>query len=356
MKILLFADLHLHQYQQFAEPTPTGRNSRLQHGLDVIAQAADICREHSVDVCIFAGDLMHSWRTVDVESYTAAWGALFHLADECSYLVLLAGNHDQYDRPGTITTLSPMHLFASIEDTPRVTAFEDFDRGVISIAFCPFTADEDRFRMFSRNLPTTGVDFFVFHQPIKQALLPGTNLELGKGVDLQDLPLDKVRLCIGGDIHRRQWLGSKCLYLGSPLQLDFSDVGQQKGFTLIDTTDWIPTLIESNAPKFYSYGTAAEFIGVFTSTRCPDPSKDFLRVTCRTKEEAREIKQTWPRVQVLMEREDQHPEQRMKPDLSDQQVIAEYAQRFHGELEPRRLTREGLAYLDPNTTGDRQDG
>ena len=78
-------------------------------------------------------------------------------------------------------------------------------------------------------------------------------------VGLKDLPLDKTKHCIAGDFHKRQFLAEgKFHYLGSPLQLSFSERGDRKCFTLIHD-DWTIEEIETDAPRFYQFDSVAEF-------------------------------------------------------------------------------------------------
>jgi DNA repair exonuclease SbcCD nuclease subunit len=333
MKILLFSDLHVQKYEQFATILPNGRNSRLQDCLDIIKQASDICLKERVQYTIFAGDLFDSWRSLDVETLVLTYKAMGGLAMSCESLFLLKGNHDCYDSAGNITILDIFDYATPITE-PQVRFM-----GGITIAFQPYTNNEDNFKEFVKHLPD-GVDLFIFHQPFKEAVLPGSNLLLNKGMSLDELPHKRVKLCIGGDIHKWQLLRRNIIYLGSPLQLDFSESEEQKGFTLLDTDTWNVRFIPTIAPKFYTF-TALQFKHV---NRFFDIDKDFIRVTCTTQEEAKQLKQEYPRIQTTVLEKFEF-KQRIKEGINDEDLLEEYVKRTAKDLGQDRLIQQGIQFL-----------
>jgi DNA repair exonuclease SbcCD nuclease subunit len=297
----------------------------------------DLCEEMQIDYVCFLGDLYESWRLLDVDVINATTEGLIYIRNRCRNMYLLCGNHDQYSRRGDIVTPAPFSSFCDIIVEPTIRS----DLGLtepLKVAFQPFTYNHDLFRRSVQDMEP--VDLFLFHQPLAEAELPGSSMILGKGLSVNDLPLNKVRLCIGADIHKRQRLHDKVLYVGSPMQLDFGDRGEKRGFTFIDTEDWVPKFIESDAPKFFEFKSADEF------WECTDliVDKDFVRVTC-SPDEGRKIIDLHPLTQIIPLKQEVEYKQRLQQNLTDTQVVETFADKFRGNLDKEKLVLTGLQFL-----------
>jgi DNA repair exonuclease SbcCD nuclease subunit len=337
VKLLLFSDLHAANHQQFSKILPNGRNSRLQDCLNVIDKVAEVCQDEEVEVVLFLGDIFEDWRRLDADVFQLVFKRFSRLRKWCDYLYILAGNHDQYNKAGDITSIAAFSELAQVVDHQWVTSIED-----LRIAFQPASEDIELVRSFSKSLPD--IDLYCFHLGLKEAVTGTNNLQGFGKYSLTDLPTEKAKLCLGGDFHKRQKVAENVYYLGSPLQLNFGEAGQEKGLTLLDTTTWELKLIPTDAPEFYHFKSAADFWQKSSQIK---PHKDFIRVAC-TKEQGEQIQNTFPNVQVEQVSTTAYAP-RMKSSLNDEEVVREYTKRFHGELDEERLTKTGLRFL----TGDK---
>lgn len=339
MKILLFADLHLDNHQPFHTILPSGRNSRLQDGLNVLSEICEYTAWNDIDYVIFAGDLFENWRTLDVDVLNGACLEISQIREACNDLYLLVGNHDQYSNSGDIITIIPFNYYCKIIDRPATINLKD-----VRVFFIPFQYDLNKFKQACDNMEICA-DLMIFHQPIKEAILPGSNLPLNKGVSLSDLCSEKFKLCIGGDIHKRQMLGDNVYYLGSPMQLDFSEANEKKGFSILDTDTWDLQFHEiTSTPKFYSFPSSYDFLIKKHEIR---GEMDFVRVRC-TKEEAEVIRQYVDNLQVVPLIPEIRRVQRIKEGTSDTDLLREYIKLNKGVLDEERLYELGVGFL----TGD----
>lgn len=245
---VIFSDLHAHDYRLFNSVDESGVSAR------VILQA-EVLRAVTGGTCdapitsFFLGDLFHLKNHIDVSVYnTIAWSC------EQSKIFLLAGNHDQYDKNGNITTFgafNPTVAQSFISYSIRSTVEEE-----ISIVAIPYCSDLDKFKA-TLGLAMMNKPKIVFiHQMVNEVKLPhGTGLLKG-GLSVSDLP--KNILIISGHVHVPQDVssgtGSHVRYIGAVMPQSFADEGVPGTFYTCIVDDWrigIHTYY-LNVPRFYT--------------------------------------------------------------------------------------------------------
>jgi len=340
MKVVIFSDLHAHQHEQFARTLPGGRNSRFQNILNVLEQIRVFCAEQEVDMIFFLGDLFHSRTKVDVDVFSATWLAMKALSESVRKTYILMGNHDSYNKVGSIHSLEPFREFATVVDQPIIDSFED-----LRFAMHPFTTDIAAWKDFVAMLPSN-LDFFFAHQGLSEAVVGAFDISIKAEVGYSDLPHTKARWCLMGHYHKHQMLGDakRAGYIGSPLQHNMGERTEEKGFVYFPGIEGF-NFIRTTAPRFEIFEDFDSF-GALAFVGGIDPSRDFIRVKC-SESEAREIKETWPRVQVEIVKEDREEERRIDPAAlaSDQTLLNSYIEQASSELAPERLLSLGLELL-----------
>jgi DNA repair exonuclease SbcCD nuclease subunit len=334
-KILLFSDLHLHNWPQFSHTDPeTGLNSRLVDQLTVLAQIRDVCEKEDIDALIFLGDLFHSRTKIDVDVLWAAHESCYQLSKAVPEFYILVGNHDQSTRDGSIHSLDGFRYFANVIDEPKKLTVADHWAGY----FHPFTTDFDAFRKFCASIPPGEKNLFFGHQGISEA-----------DVSVKDLPSDRCRYVFMGHYHKHQWVRDNVAYIGSPLQLDFGERTEQKGFLILDSDVPAPRNVEfrfSKAPKFKLYEDADKFYTDLKNDRL-DPKRDFVRVHGQAKD-IRNIQQDHPRIQVVQAAVPYEHPSRIDPAMtaSDKALLSAYIEgASDGTLSKDRLLQMGLDLL-----------
>jgi exonuclease SbcD len=249
-----------------------GRDRSHEHEA-VLSELVGFADEHRVDLTLVAGDVF------DTASPTASaekivWRALLDLA-EVSPVVVVAGNHDN---PARLDAVAPLLERSGITvlGAPRppesggVVALDDLGARV---ALLPFVSSrsivkvedimgsdpdehaglyEDRVRRVIDRLTAdmTGdtVNLLVSHLTVYGALAGGgerTAHIFGYAVPASLFPghLSYVAL---GHLHRQQKMphSSAVWYSGSPIQLDFGEVNDQKGALLVTAQPGKPASVQ----------------------------------------------------------------------------------------------------------------
>jgi DNA repair exonuclease SbcCD nuclease subunit len=234
MKILNFADLHLHDYKDFATYTEEGYNLRLLYGVSILEQIAKIIDEKQIDIVTFSGDFFHKKSYLYVPVINFAIKYVTMIAAKVPF-VAIPGNHDLH---GGTTSEHALNMFRSI---PNVTILENESvilNGVSIFGhFIPV-----------KEIPQVNADIFLGHGFVNGAqLASGLRVEGGYEKDF----LEQVsKWAFIGDIHKQQFFDNRVFIPGSPLAHDFGDVGDQKGVCILDTEANTVEFMPLEAPSF----------------------------------------------------------------------------------------------------------
>ncbi|NCB36292.1 MAG: hypothetical protein EOM58_09645, partial [Clostridia bacterium] len=218
MKAIIFGDVQLHSYSDFAHVNEHGYNNRAYNLLDSITQIIE--SQDSLDAVIIAGDFFHNRASIDVDIIALAQRFVSRWASR-STVVFLAGNHDQFLLNGKITSIAMFKNFSNcvvIEEPQGLQIKDEW------IHFSPF--DEDLRRV------VTGIQTLQQQKFSKYLIghwtVQGSNtghFELESGVSKDESVLSVYDQVILGDIHLHQRIGKNIMYVGSPCQHDFGEGG-----------------------------------------------------------------------------------------------------------------------------------
>jgi exonuclease SbcD len=248
-----------------------GRDRSNEHRavLDELTGMAD---SHSVDLTVVAGDLFDT-SSPTPQSEQIVFRGLLDLA-EVSPVVVVAGNHDSPSRLDAIAPLLEMgRITVGAQPTPPddggLIEFDDLD---LRVAVLPFVSQrgivkaeeimnsdpdqhsgayEERVKRLIDTLtsdmtPAT-VNLLVSHLTVHGALGGGGERQahiFGYAIPSSAFPghLSYVAL---GHLHRQQKMphSAAVWYSGSPLQLDFGEVGDQKGALLMEAEPGLPARV-----------------------------------------------------------------------------------------------------------------
>lgn len=338
MNSLFFSDLHSHNHEQFSKKLSNGRNSRLQDCLNIVAQAEELCKTYEIGTCFFLGDVFHSRTKLDVDTMASTYEAFKALSKSCKKLIMLCGNHDQHTRVGDVHSVEIFSDFAQVISTPEIISC-----GGYSAACYPSTSDIEGMKGWISKIPPC--DLFLFHQGISEAAVGPYDMHVKCELSIQDLPFYKVRYCLGGDFHKRQFLNDgKFHYIGSPLQLSMGERGDVKCFTYIDS-NWKIHSIPTQAPKFFQFESETEF-----QNSEADPSKDFIRLTLSDKSKVSSLKEKYPRIQVFLKADEKQILQRISSDIvsDDHKLLEAYVDQSTTEIDKVDLLLLGRELLAGN--------
>lgn len=345
MKVVVVSDLHAHNFSQFSTTLPGGRNSRFQNILNVLRHVRDFCKENMIDVVFFCGDMFHSRTKVDVDVFSATWTAWREIAAVVREVVILVGNHDQYNKVGDIHSLEPFREFATVVDSPVISSVST-KRGVLRYAAHPFTTDIEAWKSFASMIPS-GLDYFFFHQGVTEALTGAFDITIKAEVDIDDLPLEKARWCLGGHYHKHQIMERVdtdkkryAIYVGSPLQHNQGERTEKKGFLHFPDQEQF-FQVPTKAPEFRLFNSWDEY------QEAPADQDDFVKIRCAPADVAL-IKDQLPSAQVEVLREEQEQTERVDQSVvsNDRSLLEAYVkQTSRTDLNQSRLVSLGYELL-----------
>lgn len=245
---LLYSDLHL-RYERLADQLTC-----LRH-IGIAAEKVD-------GFVINGGDLFHEKGVI----HTRCWDALRDVRvgwmQKGIKHIDNVGNHDQEDFQGT---LNPLRIFDHFADC--------------YVASEPLFVDPWWVLPYSRDLPAALKEvpdgaLVVIHAGVKTA-------KMSAGIEDEDgfepALFSRFKRVFSGHYHRHQTVG-KVTYIGSPMQQDFGESGEDKGIVLYnDKTDKFKFVPIDGVPKFHKI--SIEEGEAIAPPRIAD--HDFIHVTVR---------------------------------------------------------------------------
>lgn len=337
-----------------------GRDRSDEHRA-VLAELVEMAQENDVDLTVVAGDIFDT-ASPSPMAERIAWRALIDLA-EVSPVAVIAGNHDSAARLDAVAPLLAIGQITMV-GTPRspegggVVFLEDLGA---KVAMLPFVSQrgivkaedimesdpdqhagayEERLRRvverLAAGMDSTTVNVLVSHLTVYGALAGGGERQahiFGYAVPSSLFPSHLSYVALG-HLHRQQKMphSSAVWYSGSPLQLDFGEVADQKGALLIDAQPGLPSTVTaaplSGGRKLATIrGTleeviaiADQYLGVYTKVELTEKARVGL---------ADEVRAVLPdAVEVVLESEE--PEKRaadrrrgLDPNEAFSQYLAE---------------------------------
>jgi exonuclease SbcD len=302
MRFLHTADWHVGK-------TLLGR-PRLDEQEQVATEIVDIARRERVDCVLIAGDLFDS-AAPKSDAQRVVCDTLADIAGSGIAAVIIGGNHDHRQLPALRRLAGRLKIFI------RPGAGENDQGGVISlpkagelakIAMLPWIPEyriidsrqierpkaewnqvysahvADRCAKLARGFVSNTINILVAHLFVHGAEASGSERmpHVAEPFAVRPDQLPRAHYIALGHLHKPQEIAaaSRCVYAGSPLQLDFGERGQLKRVVIVEAHPETPVTIQS-VPL--ASGRRLREV-VTTPDRLPrqDNSTDFLRVIVQT--------------------------------------------------------------------------
>lgn len=254
MNISIIADCQLHSYTNFATVLPSGRNSRLQHGVDAFKFAVN---QANGGVLVMLGDMFEDRKSIGLDVQDAAAECVEYASGRLKEVYLVVGNHDQYFRDGDIHSL---RVFGYLGNVHIVDGFKSIKVGSYPLHMSAFRADPAAVKDWISGLPAGGC--LCLHQAILGAEADGGHTYGNDDAltvdDCRPGDFDEVFV---GHFHKPQSVARNVHYVGSPYQIKVNEAGQEKRIAVLTVkggkavNTWVPV---TGIPTFRRI-TAQEF-------------------------------------------------------------------------------------------------
>ena len=239
-KVLVFSDLHIHSHK--------GRTDRLHDCLDTLRWIFETAEAKKVKHILFLGDLFHERFKIDVLNYLRTFEVFReYVATKPPYDVyLLIGNHDMYHKERwDVTAVKPFTVLPNVKIVDRPTTLRLC--GDNPVDFMPYTENPIAELAELKKNRNQGGDSIPMKLLLGHMAVHGAKTNTFYGVssdviveyDNEMVPVDASifedwDMTILGHYHGAQQISKKAEYIGSPLQLAFGEVFQQKHIMILD--------------------------------------------------------------------------------------------------------------------------
>lgn len=224
MMFAFIADIHLSRYGQDKVEDKTNLPERLFSIKSAIYEVANYCRDNNIGTVVIAGDLLHGKSVI----YAIAQDLMLDFFDDFKDLnfIVIDGNHDISGKGvDVVSALRPLLTVGNVRWVPFNTTYTTKD-----ILFIPY----------SYNLPEVIKDnkskILISHFGLSEGIL-NSGLSIISDVSLKDLT-GKYELVLLGHYHKPQEIirpDISLYYVGSLIQLDWGEKGDEKRFLVVDS-------------------------------------------------------------------------------------------------------------------------
>ena len=278
MKIALFSDLHAHPFKPYAHVLENGMNSRLSDAVSCIEQIRIKCIENDVSVVLFGGDMFHVRRNINVSAFNAVYEELSKFKQDSIEVVMIHGNHDQADRYGDEHSIHAFRSFAHIIDKPGCLSVNDRHNKKLAVLGVPYTENIEHLRQVVGDKTIEPVllcpRLMLGHLGIQGAKV-GADFVYTNPNDaaVSDLSVDQFDAVYLGHYHMHQKIARNAWYIGAPLQHNWGDSGQWRGFLIYDTDTGVHEKVTLSYPRFMK---------IEKSEDMELTNGDYVRLACNT--------------------------------------------------------------------------
>jgi DNA repair exonuclease SbcCD nuclease subunit len=267
-KWALTADWHFDVYPRLSTFDSEGLTSRLRDQITSWAWMVDTAAEKGCTGLVVLGDIFNSRTEIDVAVLDVVCELFEYAATKLKDVRILPGNHDSYLKNARRNSLKSIAAYATIYAEPSIAA---------PFAFVPWVHDGDVLKANVAQIAKQGKGkvYLCAHTLVAGAV------PAHKGIPINWLQPSKFRGVFLGDVHDPKVLSNKVRYVGSPMQIDYRDAGQQRGFYVLDDAKYGLEYVENDvSPRFHILSNPEAVEDV--------TAKDFVRV--KTEDDALAVK------------------------------------------------------------------
>ncbi len=223
--------------------------------LDYIEYIISYCNDNDIKDIIIAGDIFEKSSKIKNEAFLPLFFKFMEMKNEGFNLYILLGNHDIYnvDNDSLVEAFSP---FSKV-----FKEFEQLEIGGRKFDFLPYTKSEGEI--------SDDGDVLITHLSIADFTFDN-KYHVNEKMGIPSDRFEGYNIVFTGHFHRPQQK-KNIVYMGSPYQMNFGEIGQKKGFVVFDTDsgDWkreiydqAPTYLKIKAKDFNKIDVINAFVQV----------------------------------------------------------------------------------------------
>lgn len=264
------ADIHLSRYSQDSIEDESKLPERLHSIKNALYELGMYCKQKGISTIVIGGDTLHGKSVI----YAIAQDIMIQYFEDFKELMfyVIDGNHDLSGKGDDV--VSALRSLERIPNVKWIKYSETYHLQPEDILFVPY----------STKLPSIIKDnkasILISHFGLSEGIL-NSGLSIVSDISMKDLR-GRYKLVLLGHYHKPQEIIESTIslyYVGSPIQLDWGEKGDEKRFLVVDTD----TLDVQSIP-FTSYKKHIEF------ELKSDNLKDILEKVQKAKEHGDHIK------------------------------------------------------------------
>lgn len=244
MKVIVFSDLHAHNYTKFDKD-----GSRLKNCTSVLIDIFEYAKSNGIKTILFGGDLFDQQKsvpTIVINSVINAFSRAFYDNSAVKFIAI-SGNHDHGSK-NTDTNDADSALFHLSKTFPgRFILLDNMSIDIkdITISGIPYHTHPNHFydKLKATRSTCDSNHYLLIHQTPQHSnpMIP---------YDVLKEDFEDFGFVFCGHIHKHERLSKNFVIIGSPLHRDLGDEGLDKGFLVFDTRTNEYERVLLNYPKF----------------------------------------------------------------------------------------------------------
>lgn len=231
MKRLFTADIHFSAYSQDQMDNETGLPERLSSIKNTLYYMADYCVENNIPEFVMGGDLMHNKSVIYSIAQKILKDFMFYYRGKLTFHIL-TGNHDLSGKGKE--AISSLEFLDFVDDADWISTNACYNKIVLGNAsLIPYSYD--MVDEIKKNESKS--EILISHFGLSEGIL-NSGISIISKISTQDLINAGYKLVLLGHYHKPQELIVKdqilIYYVGSPIQLDWGEKGDEKRFLIYD--------------------------------------------------------------------------------------------------------------------------
>lgn len=237
LDIIVLADLHFSNFSSLAPPGDDLLSSRAKDIAYSVEWTRKYAIKNKIPLIVIAGDVFHKRDKISVPIFNLAYSSIKSFKDDGIETIIIVGNHDQTTKGGITHSLKSFKEIAQVVDIPTIYTCPISGYHLYLI---PFIEESGRIKQTVSELLQRNKKCYkdipkilISHLGVKGGSLGFSSAFSKNMVSPGELQPNKFLAVILGHFHKHQKLGKNIWYSGAPLQHNFGDCGEPRGFVRV---------------------------------------------------------------------------------------------------------------------------